>query len=299
MYRVAPPEGNPHGGTYATRNKRSATAPDQPTYKFHGRAPFSFGPAPQQAAVGDMGLRLEREEKEWDKPPRSAHTGKSASINDPFATGTFDQAVATARRLGLAGVGLVLKPDDDITGGDLDDCVTDFRLLSPLAAEVIEYAETYAEYSPSAAGIRPWPSARSSTQEGRQDRRRRSTGPGATTITGNQIEGTPDEIRPAPRTISRLLAAVATSRGEKPKPNTNGHAKPTATTSSATSTPRRSLGETTGFRRCTPRQGRSVAQARGASPARHSAVILRRIPLPRGRHQGSRRGRTALLRSTR
>ena len=92
--------------------------------------------------------------KKWDKPPRSAHTGRPASINEPANLGTFPEAVATAARLGMAGVGFLLMPDDRMTGFDLDHCVTDAGTFSEMVAEVIGFAETYAEFSPSGKGIR-------------------------------------------------------------------------------------------------------------------------------------------------
>jgi primase-polymerase (primpol)-like protein len=58
------------------------------------------------------------------------------------------------KRYGLAGFGLILTDDDNITGIDLDDCVTDSGSLSDVAAEIIGYDETYAETSPSGNGIR-------------------------------------------------------------------------------------------------------------------------------------------------
>ena len=55
---------------------------------------------------------------------------------------------------GLDGVGLVLTADDEITGIDLDHCITDSGSPSDLAAEIVGWGETYAEISPSGEGIR-------------------------------------------------------------------------------------------------------------------------------------------------
>ena len=202
--------------------------PSKPAYKFNGTLPSAFDQLRNRRQWVTWDYVWNEKKEKWDKPPRSAHTGKPASINDPFAMGTLDQASATARRLALAGVGLVLKPDDDITGGDLDHCVTNSGSLSLLAAEVIEFGETYAEYSPSGEGIRflAFGKIEHAEKDDKIGVEMYATGR-YLTVTGDQVEGTPDEIRPAPRTIALLQEAVAASRGEKPKTKGNGHAKPT------------------------------------------------------------------------
>lgn len=204
-------------------NKR----PPKPAYKFGGKLPRAFDRLRDVRQWVTWDYTWNAKKRKWDKPPCSAHTGKLASINDPYALGTFEQAAATAQRRRMAGVGFLLKPGDDLTGGDLDDCVTDSGSLSPLAAEVIERGETYAEYSPSAEGIRFLASGKVpyAMKDDKLGVEMYGTGR-YLTITGNQVEGTPDEIRPAPNTIARLQEVVAASKGEKPKAAANGHAKP-------------------------------------------------------------------------
>jgi hypothetical protein len=202
--------------------------PPKPDYKFRGILPSAFDRLSHRRQWLCWDYVWSPKKKAWDKPPLSAHTGRPASINDPFAMGTFEQAWATAQRLGLAGMGLNLRPDDDLTGGDIDNCVSDSGSLSPLAAELIGYGETYVEYSPRGAGLRIW--AFGKVQHASKDDKigvEVYGGGRYLTVTGNQVEGAPSEIREAPRTIARLQEAVATSRGQKrPKARTNGHAKP-------------------------------------------------------------------------
>lgn len=116
-------------------------------------------------------------------------------------------------RYDLAGVGLVLTGDGDITGIDLDHCISDSGSLSNLAAESISYAETYAEISPSGEGIRIF-------ALGKVEKALKDDVSGVEvygtgrylTVTGHQIEGTPSQIRTAPRTLARLAAIVADVR---------------------------------------------------------------------------------------
>lgn len=217
VYRVAPPNAIPTAvHMQLKKDDPSLTAP-KPTYKFQGKLPAAFNGLRHRRQWVTWTPTWNSKKKAWDKPPLSAHTGKPASINDVFAMGTFEQAAASAQRLGLAGVGFVLRPDDDLTGIDLDSCVTDSGSLSPLASEVVGYAETYAEYSPSGEGLRILAFGKVQ-HASKEDKIGVEVYGGGRylTITGNQIEGTPDEIRQAPRTIARLQDAVAASRGKKP-----------------------------------------------------------------------------------
>jgi hypothetical protein len=166
----------------------------------------------------------------WTKPPVNPHTGKAASVSDPATWGTFDDALAAMHKYGLAGVGLVLYEAGGVSGIDLDDCIIDSDCLTPLAAEVIEYAETYAECSPSGEGIRLFVS-------GDVAKTLKDDGTGIEvydhgrylTVTGRHFDGTPTEIRSAPRTLARLTAEVEANREAKRargKPNGEGAPRP-------------------------------------------------------------------------
>jgi primase-polymerase (primpol)-like protein len=91
----------------------------------------------------------------WTKPPLCPRTGWPASHTDPRTWGTFGQAVALARRRGLAGVGVVLTRRLGLVGVDLDRCV------DPRSGEIAEWAlavvrrlNTLTQRSPSGTGLR-------------------------------------------------------------------------------------------------------------------------------------------------
>jgi primase-polymerase (primpol)-like protein len=92
-------------------------------------------------------------------------------------------------------------------------CLTDAGTFSPLAAEIIGYGECYAEVSPSGAGIRIF--ARGKIDKAVKDDKLGvevyATGR-YLTITGNQVDGMPAEIRPAPQTLDMLRAVVQKAR---------------------------------------------------------------------------------------
>ncbi len=142
------------------------------------------------------------------KPPVSPHTGRIASATDPKNWVSFDEAVAACKRFNLSGIGFSLSPDDNLSGGDLDHCWKD-SILSSTAQQVLNLAETYAEISPSGEGIRLiWsgkvPEAIKHTPSGIEiygtDR--------YLTITGQHIDGTPTEVKPAPQTLALLRSVV-------------------------------------------------------------------------------------------
>jgi len=165
-----------------------------------------------------------RNDEKPAKVPICPHTGRYASVDDPTSWGTYDQALARARRNDLPGVGFVLTPDDGLTGADLDDVRNpETGELAPWAAEIIALAETYTEVSPSGTGLRIlW--------EGKIDASIKCLPKGVEiyrdgrflTITGAHVAGTPDAICPAPKTEAALCER-ANDDAPKP-PNGNGRA---------------------------------------------------------------------------
>ena len=188
--------------------------PDKPAYHFTGEIP------PALARLRDepcwVAWEYVLKNGRWTKPPRDPRTGRGASVSDPQTWATFDLALAGMERHGLDGVGLVLTVEDDLIGIDLDDCITDAGTFSPLAAEIIGYGESYAEVSPSGEGIRIF-------IRGKIERALKDDATGVEvystgrylTVTGNQVDGTPSEIRLAPRTLDKLTAIVGGAREAK------------------------------------------------------------------------------------
>lgn len=81
-----------------------------------------------------------------------------AKSNDPATWASFDAALSACRLhpAELAGVGFCFAPDDGLTGIDLDHVLNpDTGELRAEAAEILQrFAGTYAEISPSGAGLR-------------------------------------------------------------------------------------------------------------------------------------------------
>jgi hypothetical protein len=196
-----------------------------------------FSGLPDIPALNELELRrqwvawgyVERDGK-MTKPPVNPRNGSGASHSDPATWGTYEEAAKCAIERGLAGVGYVLTDDDDVTGVDLDKCRDDEFGMEAWAQEIVAMAETYTEVSPSGRGLRLiWRGKIDKTikcdpahVEVYRDRR-------FLTITGTHIEGTPLEIRPAPRTEAALRDRVEQF---KPAPATPPH-KPNGIISAA------------------------------------------------------------------
>ena len=161
------------------------------------------------------------------KPPVNAITGFRASHSKPSDWTSYERATEFAKRRGLPGVGYVITEDDGITGIDLDDCRDpDTGTIEAWASEIIALGETYFEVSPSGRGLRALARGKIEATvkcdpahvEIYRDKR-------YLTITEQQLDGTPDDIRPAPETIKLLLARVEQFRS-KPAvhiPTAGGH----------------------------------------------------------------------------
>lgn len=187
-------------------------------------APPVFDGLPDLPAIREL-----RERPQWvawtwrivdgrpTKPPINPHTGLGASHSQPAQWGTYEEAEARAMRGRLAGVGYVMTSDDGLTGADLDKCRNpETGELEDWAAEIVAFAETYTEVSPSGTGLRLiWrgkveKSAKADPVHVEVYRDKRYL-----TITGNHVAGTPVAIGEAPRTASALAARLATYQRER------------------------------------------------------------------------------------
>jgi hypothetical protein len=191
-----------------------AQRPEKPRYRFAGHLSSAFDPLRSAKAWLTWKYVWNDKASKYDKPPCDARSGKVCGATDPAHWGTFEEARQTAKRCNMAGVGLVIHAGDNLTGVDLDNCRNPVTgELSDLAKEMVAYAESYAEVSPSGKGIRILvldKLAKSMKDDsvgvelyvdGRY-----------LTITGHHIPGTPDEIRSGPRTIDRLVSVVEAAR---------------------------------------------------------------------------------------
>jgi hypothetical protein len=219
------------GGDDKRPNGTGAPLPpdDQPTYRFARTAP----PAALEPFRNEprwVGWMYLDKDGTWAKVPINPKTGKAAKVSEPATWGTFDQALAWLKRgpRVRGGIGIVFYEGGGLWGGDLDDCFTDSDSLSPLAAEMISCAESYAERSPSSTGLKFFCKGDIPDSWKNEGRGVELYGRGRFfTVTGWWIEDTPAEVRAAPTTLARFRAEAPAKRA---KPN--GSAKPNGAASS-------------------------------------------------------------------
>src|SRR5262249_3643017 len=100
-----------------------------------------------------VGWRWETRKGKRTKPPVMPGNGnRDASVSDPRTWGSHGDALATE---GIDGVGLVLTDHPNLAACDLDHCRdTATGAIEPWAQSLIEQAQSYAEITPSVAGLR-------------------------------------------------------------------------------------------------------------------------------------------------
>ena len=166
---------------------------------------------PHWVSWGYKEVRDKEGKAKWTKPPSCPHNGLGASVSNPKAWGSYDEAVLKTRRSNLDGVGFVLAEQDEFSGADLDHCRdAETGELEVWAADVVRLAETYVEVSPSGEGLRIlWRGKVAATFKHDPAQVEVYRSQRYLTITGDHVEGTPTEILYAPKTEEMLRARVA------------------------------------------------------------------------------------------
>ena len=96
----------------------------------------------------------EREKGKKTKIPVDRE-GKSIDVLDTKNQLDFETAKEIYETYGF-GIGFVIDPKNGLVGIDIDHCVDQEGNISPLAQEILESCDSYAEFSPSGNGIHIW-----------------------------------------------------------------------------------------------------------------------------------------------
>jgi hypothetical protein len=114
---------------------------------------------PEELRVGAIHVNLRYEGQPETKVLKIAGSLRNASSTNPRTWRTLQECVKAMKRYPdrYAGVGRVIARDDPYVGVDLDD-VRDpaSGKLSSRAAEILRKLDSYAEVSPSQAGVKLW-----------------------------------------------------------------------------------------------------------------------------------------------
>lgn len=96
-----------------------------------------------------------RESGKPGKLPIDPATGRAADMSDSATWGTFLDAMHRQHQDNLPGLGFVLTADDPYVVVDLDNCCN-AGLVTPAAMTIVEYLDSYTEFSPSGTGLHVW-----------------------------------------------------------------------------------------------------------------------------------------------
>ena len=139
--------------------------------------------------------RLEQRDGRQTKPPINPSSGYKGNVQDPKQWTDFANALKIHKggRFHSNGIGVVLHPDSELVGLDLDKCISE-GAFSDDVKEILKKVCSYSEISPSGNGIRiflygklPGKRRRSENFECYDEGR-------YLTVTGNHIPGTPKVI---------------------------------------------------------------------------------------------------------
>jgi putative DNA primase/helicase len=158
----------------------------------------------------------------WTKVPYRADGAGKASTTNPDTWGTFDAARDAYERgeLDADGVGWVIG--EGIVGGDVDGCRDPATgELTADAAAILAEMRTYSEVSPSGTGVRYFARGALPATGRKRGPFEMYDGDGGRylTVTGHQLDGTPDVIEPRD---AELAAVHARHVAAPPRPDRNG-----------------------------------------------------------------------------
>lgn len=156
----------------------------------------------------------ERDGKTTKVPYRAGQPNEHAAVNNPDTWGNFETAAWNVMDGKADGAGFVLG--DGIAGVDLDGCRDpDTGELEPWAWKIVDRLDSYTEVSPSGTGVHVI--ARGVLPDGR-----RRKGPIEMysdgryfTVTGDHLEGTPEEIRERTADLAAVHAEVFETNGDR------------------------------------------------------------------------------------
>lgn len=91
-------------------NANTESKSPKPGYHFTGNLPRALALLRERAQWVTWDYVWNNKTEKWTKPPCDARTGKVCGATKPVHWGSFEEASATARRRGMAGVGLRSLP---------------------------------------------------------------------------------------------------------------------------------------------------------------------------------------------
>ena len=99
--------------------------------------------------------RYEERDGRKTKPPLNPHTGLRGDVTDPSQWTDYETAlkVHQSGRYKSNGISVVVHPDSELVGLDIDHCIFDGEFTEE-AQEILDGVSSYSEISPSGEGVR-------------------------------------------------------------------------------------------------------------------------------------------------
>lgn len=171
----------------------------------------------------------------WDKPPLDAATSSPASSTDPETWNSFEVAFAAYCAGGYDGIGYVFSGgDDDFVGVDIDHCrdpqtgqtlawtpeqrtCEHWAKDAPEPQEIIDSLPTYAEVSPSRAGVKIFAKAKivKAIKHGSVEMYSRGR---YFTVTGHKLASAPSAIKDCNEALAAVYPKFNAKDGANRKP---------------------------------------------------------------------------------
>ena len=139
--------------------------------------------------------RLEQREGRQTKPPINPSSGFKGNVQDPKQWTDFDNAmrIHMGERFHTNGISVVLHPESELVGLDLDHCISDGTFTEE-ATEIINRVSSYSEISPSGKGVRIFLYGKLPEKGRRRGSIECYDAGRHLTVTGNHIPDTPKAI---------------------------------------------------------------------------------------------------------
>lgn len=176
--------------------------------------------------------RWETRGGKWTKVPTNAASGRRANSTDPSTWSAFEEAVRHARKNLLPGVGFVFT-GSPFAGVDLDGCRDpETGRLEEWAREIVADLDSYAEVSPSGAGVKVFvcgvlPPGNPRKRKGQVEMYDSGR---FFTVTGHSLPDTPPDVRERGAELAALHRRIfgEGDSGVSPRRRTEHHAGGTA-----------------------------------------------------------------------
>jgi hypothetical protein len=153
-----------------------------------------------------------RTEERDDKPtkiPYAPLTGRCADSTNPRTWAGYGEAVAACQELGHDGIGVVVTPEDDLCGVDLDQCLdAETGETECWAKDIIDELDSYTEKSPSGTGVHVLVRGKLPPGRNRKGRFEVYDRDRYFTVTGRHLPGTPKTIEPRQEQLERVVRRV-------------------------------------------------------------------------------------------